>query len=272
MKYSGVILSRNEQHNIASCIANIQALTTEVLVIDDNSTDDTPTIAQGMGAIVFQRPLRNDWARQRNFGMELAESSWVLMIDADERFDSRAKSSLARFSPKKGIRAARLARRSHFNGQPLNHFRYNGDFQYRALSSDVRYDISRPVHELPLVSDRESVELPGLIEHYWTTGPKELFEKWARYSEIEGRMLANKHQPPLPVKVARHLARIPVQHAYLDGWAGLINVAAEVYGDFVHTKARRLAKHESHFDDVVSIDSEVVSPVARSNTGHLVRF
>ncbi|MBI2009105.1 glycosyltransferase family 2 protein [Candidatus Saccharibacteria bacterium] len=258
MKYSAVILTRNEQHNIAECIGNLQPLANEVIVVDDYSADDTPNIAADLGAIVFQRPLNNNWAEQRDFGMEITASPWVLMVDADERFDSLAHKSLTEFNPINGVRAASFIRRSHFNGRPLNHFRYKGDPQFRALHSNVRYMPTRPVHELPDLVEGETIRLPGQIEHYWHLDTKELFSKWKRYSEIEGRMLAEKSQRPLPVKIVRHLARIPIEQAYLDGWAGIVNVAGEVYGDIIHARARKNAIRELTANNISALPSLLI--------------
>lgn len=84
MNISAVVLTKNEERNIEECLETL-GFCDEVVVVDDNSTDKTRTIAKKLGAKVYQRDLNGDFAAQRNFGMEKASGKWVLFIDADER-------------------------------------------------------------------------------------------------------------------------------------------------------------------------------------------
>jgi glycosyltransferase involved in cell wall biosynthesis len=81
---SAVILTKNEEKNIKDCLQSL-AWCDELIVIDDNSEDKTQEIARKMGAKVFARSLNNDFAAQRNFGLEKATQDWVLFVDSDER-------------------------------------------------------------------------------------------------------------------------------------------------------------------------------------------
>ena len=80
---SAVVLTRNEAKNIVDCIANLK-FCSEVIVIDDYSSDETVNLAERSGAKVFFRKLNKDFASQRNFGLQKATCAWALFIDADE--------------------------------------------------------------------------------------------------------------------------------------------------------------------------------------------
>lgn len=59
MRVSVVIPTRNEASALAHVLADIPAwLVTEVLVVDSNSTDGTPEVAERMGARVIREPRR----------------------------------------------------------------------------------------------------------------------------------------------------------------------------------------------------------------------
>ncbi len=78
-----IVLTKNEAPRIARCLASCQALTDELLVIDSGSTDDTVSIARGLGATVVQR----DWpgrAAQSNHAASLVKTDWYFQLDADE--------------------------------------------------------------------------------------------------------------------------------------------------------------------------------------------
>jgi len=78
------ILTKNEDKNIEGCFKTLKWCD-EIIVIDDYSEDKTVAMARKLGAQVFQHPLNNDFAQQRNFALTKAKGDWVLFVDADER-------------------------------------------------------------------------------------------------------------------------------------------------------------------------------------------
>ncbi|MGH7970447.1 MAG: glycosyltransferase [Limisphaerales bacterium] len=54
----------------------------QVIVVDNQSTDQTASIARGLGAIVVPEPVRNI-ARARNAGARVAEGEVLFFLDAD---------------------------------------------------------------------------------------------------------------------------------------------------------------------------------------------
>lgn len=83
MKLTAVITTRNEEANIANCIAAFDRFRgdVEIIVVDNASTDATKSIAERMGARVFDKgPERS---AQRNLGWQEAKTDWVVVLDAD---------------------------------------------------------------------------------------------------------------------------------------------------------------------------------------------
>ena len=83
MKLSVVIPTRNEADNIANCIHAFDAFRedVELIVVDNESTDDTKKIAAELGAKVLDKgPERS---AQRNLGWKTAAADWVIFLDAD---------------------------------------------------------------------------------------------------------------------------------------------------------------------------------------------
>ena len=81
---SVLILAKNEENNIADCIKSC-SFAKEILVIDDNSTDNTKQIALDLGAVVINRAMNGDWGGQQTFAIKKAKYDWIFFIDADER-------------------------------------------------------------------------------------------------------------------------------------------------------------------------------------------
>lgn len=80
---SAVILTHNNQSSIGRLIRSLHWCD-EVLVIDDQSADRTRAIAKKLGAKVFIRPLKDNFAAQRNFGLAQITADWAFFVDTDE--------------------------------------------------------------------------------------------------------------------------------------------------------------------------------------------
>ena len=90
-----IVLTFNEEKNIENCVKSVRHLG-PVIVIDSFSSDRTPSIARGLGCKVILREFSN-YSDQRNFALSLRDinTSWILMIDADEILDQTALDVLA---------------------------------------------------------------------------------------------------------------------------------------------------------------------------------
>lgn len=80
---TAVVLTKNEEEAIKNCLQSL-SWCDEVIVIDDESVDNTVKIAQSSKATVYVRALNNNFSSQRNFGLQKAKGDWVLFVDADE--------------------------------------------------------------------------------------------------------------------------------------------------------------------------------------------
>jgi len=81
---SVMVITKNEAHNIGACLHSAM-FADQIVVVDSGSTDETVQIAKSLGAEVV---VSTDWPGfgvQKNRALALANSEWVLSLDADER-------------------------------------------------------------------------------------------------------------------------------------------------------------------------------------------
>lgn len=92
-KISAIILAKNEEKKIERAAASI-LFCDEVIVVDDESIDETTKKAEKAGAKVLIHPLKNGFAEQRNWAMKQAKNDWILFIDADEELSEELEKEI----------------------------------------------------------------------------------------------------------------------------------------------------------------------------------
>jgi len=78
-----VIAAHDESANIEACIVSVE-WAGEVIVVENDSLDDTADLAKGAGATVISPPFTTIGAA-RNQAIVRAKTPWILVLDADER-------------------------------------------------------------------------------------------------------------------------------------------------------------------------------------------
>lgn len=84
MLLSAALIVKNEAKFLAACLASLQGLVDETVVVDTGSTDGSREIAVQAGARVDEVAWTGDFSAARNRALELARGEWILCIDADE--------------------------------------------------------------------------------------------------------------------------------------------------------------------------------------------
>jgi len=82
------LIVRDEQDNLGDCLASLSAFADTVVVGDTGSTDGTVALAEAAGAEVHRIDWPDSFAAARNHALDLAQSDWALVIDADEWIDA----------------------------------------------------------------------------------------------------------------------------------------------------------------------------------------
>ena len=83
------MIVKNEEKQLARCLASAMPVIDQLVVVDTGSTDRTVAIAGAFGAQVLRYEWHNDYASARNFAIEAATGDWILVLDADESLAER---------------------------------------------------------------------------------------------------------------------------------------------------------------------------------------
>jgi glycosyltransferase involved in cell wall biosynthesis len=120
MLLSAVIITRNEERNIARCLESLRGVADDIVVVDSGSVDRTEEIFRSHG-VNF---IRQDWlgySAQKNFANGHARSDWILSLDADEALSDGLRRSIVELKDQGAIRVGRFARRTNYCGHWVRH-------------------------------------------------------------------------------------------------------------------------------------------------------
>jgi len=221
---TAVIAAHDESANIEACIASVE-WASEVIVVENDSIDDTIDRARGAGATVIS-PRFTTIGGSRNHGIERARTPWVFVVDADERCTPELAAEIAKVIDKPANHSAfRVPRRNFFLGKEIRHGGWGSDRPIRLFRKELRYNASL-VHEHVNVTG-ETGELRNALLHYTYTSLDQYFEKFNRYSRWwaeqnhargrRGSASAVVLKPP-----ARFFGMYLLKGGFLDGAHGLL--------------------------------------------------
>lgn len=83
------MIVKNEEANLPRCLASVQGLVDEIVVVDTGSTDYTMAIAESFGAKRSSFAWIDDFSAARNESLRRCTGDWILVLDADEAIDPR---------------------------------------------------------------------------------------------------------------------------------------------------------------------------------------
>ena len=221
---SVIIAARNEAAEIAACVASVD-WAAEVIVVENDSTDDTFALATAAGATAFRHAFSTIGA-QRNAAIARASRAWVLVVDADERGTPALGDAVRSTIDRADARAAyRTRRRNFFMGREIRHGGWERDMPIRLFRRELRYD-ERSVHEHVIVTEGVGV-LDEALLHTPYASLQEYFEKlqrysrwWAEQNSARGRRASVADLIVKPM--ARFLYMLVVRSGWRDGTHGVV--------------------------------------------------
>lgn len=162
-----IVIARNEERCIGRCLTSAAPYVDELLLLDTGSTDRTIEIAREAGARVVHFQWIDDFAAARNAALDTVDTSWRIILDADEWFDDSAMvlRELRGMEPTfvGTLNVCSLLDTDTNTGLPLQ----TSNWLSRVLPPKVRYAgriHENPVHSLPIRRLPVTVWHDGYIE------------------------------------------------------------------------------------------------------------
>jgi glycosyltransferase involved in cell wall biosynthesis len=189
---SVIIIAKDEERNIAACVASARKLG-EAIVVDTGSADRTIELARQSGAAVASEQWMG-FAQQRQQSLRRAHNEWVLFLDADERLDAALSDQILALAPVAAVDGYLLRRRNYFLGHPMRNYRWANDWQLRLFRRDKAMIAPVAVHEGVTVPGRTERVTRGAIEHDTVPSLGKHIDKLNRYTTLEAKQKFDRGQ------------------------------------------------------------------------------
>ena len=165
-KLSAVIITFNEEKNIARCLDSLEGVVDEIVVVDSFSKDNTKQICLDRGARFIENPFEGH-IEQKNFAMMQAENDYVLSLDADEALSENLKKSILEAKKNLNHDAYTFNRLTNYCGQWIKHCGWYPDRKLRIWNKTKGKWGGENPHDMVLMENGTSSEyLKGDLLHY----------------------------------------------------------------------------------------------------------
>lgn len=227
---TAIILTKNEENTIANCIETVRWCS-EIIVIDNNSTDATASIAENAGARVISFKS-TDFAKKRELGLKRAKTDWVFYIDADERVTPRLYQEIAVHLETNDSVALRLRRENICYGAQFNFGGWQDDYVTRIFKRSALTGWSGEIHESPVFEGTPKTLHTPLL-HFTHRSTQENLLKSSQWTIQEATLLFEAGIPPvtfltlLRKGIMEFIRRAYIKKGYKDGLAGIIEAMVQ---------------------------------------------
>ncbi len=168
MNISVVISTRNRAASLERTLASVKGLADEIIVIDNESEDETAAVAKKFRAKVFTRPNNLMLNVNKNFGFSKATGDWILCLDDDEELTLELKKEMQdAVRNTKDIVGYWVPRRNIIFGRWIEHGIWWPDRQLRLFKRGMGTYKEQHVHEyIEVVGRTENLSHPYIHHNY----------------------------------------------------------------------------------------------------------
>lgn len=190
IQLSVVIITFNEEKNIARCLDSVKNVADDIVVVDSFSTDRTKEICESKGARFIEYKFEG-YIEQKNFAVTHAKFPHVLSLDADEALSDELKKNILSVKNNWKHDGYYMNRLTNYCGKWIHHCGWYPDKKLRLLDSRKgkwgginphdKYDMND--------GDKSTGFLKGDILHYSFYSVNEHYKQAEKFSEISARAL-----------------------------------------------------------------------------------
>lgn len=236
-KISVVISVFNAQDSLGRTLRSL-SWASEVIVVDNQSTDQTAAIAKKFGAKILVRKNNPMLNVNKNFGFEKVKNEWILSLDSDEEIPSALAQEMEQATGDTTVSGYWIPRKNIIFGRWIRHGLWWPDKQLRLFRKGSGKFPCKHVHEY-LEVDGPTGELLVPYIHYNYTSVSQFIHKMDSLyteSEVEKHVQSGYQiswMDALRFPVSDFVKVYFAQKGYRDGLHGLVLAILQSFYSFV---------------------------------------
>lgn len=252
IKLSAAIIVYNEERNIGRCLASLQGIADDIIVVDSFSTDKTVEISLQYNANVHQQEFLG-YAEQKNFANALCKYSYIISLDADEVISTDLKQEIVAIKKNFDADAYELNRLTNYAGKWVHHCGWYPDRKIRIFKKDKARWAGSRLHETLEIDSTNIKRLNSDLLHYSFHSERDHLLQIDKFTNISSKELFDKGKRPnfyfLYIKpIIRFITDYIIKLGILDGATGFTVCKNSAYAAYL--KYSKLKHHwinyESH--------------------------
>lgn len=242
---SVVIITYNEERNIARCLESVSSVADEIVVLDSFSKDRTREICLSYGAKFYEHAF-DGHIQQKNRAITYASHPYILSLDADEALDDILKKSILEVKANWTHDGYYMNRLTNYCGHWVRHCNWYPDTKLRLWDSRKgSWTGINPHDKYELKEgDKNTRHLKGDILHYSYYSVADHYKQVEYFTNIASKAFVEAgKKAPLYKLVANPVAKF-IDHyllhlGFLDGKAGYLISKISAYATWLKYKKIR---------------------------------
>ncbi len=227
-----VAICKNEERDLPGFLENLLPWVDEIVLVDDGSTDQTVALANRAGnkvrIVVDARKDGEFFADQRNKGVALAQSDWLLHMDIDERVTAALRDEIQRAIQSEAFDAYHFRRLNYFLHRPMRGGGWqNWNQVHLAKRECLRFEGMFHERVVLNVQEERVGQLQSKMIHLNDASYEERMHKSLTYSteqatRLKTRFRRIKWHHILMLPIFEFVRKYIAQRGFRDGVPGLI--------------------------------------------------
>lgn len=256
IKISAVIITFNEEKNIARCLQSLQGVADDIVVVDSFSKDKTQEICASFG-VRFVQHIFEGHIEQKNWAITQALYPHVLSLDADEALDETLKQEIVRAKENWLFDGYYMNRLTNYCGKWVHHCGWYPDTKLRLWDSRLgAWGGDNPHDKYELFADaaptggqdKNTSKLKGDILHYSYYTREDHYKQVNYFTDIlaKAQFKKGKTAPVLTLffsPIVKFIKDYFFNLGFLDGKTGFVICRISAYATYLkYRKLRNLIK------------------------------
>ena len=247
---SAVIITFNEEKNIARCLDSLQGLVDEIVVLDSYSQDATRSICERYGVKFFEHAF-DGHIQQKNRAISYASSPYILSLDADEAIDEKLKKAILEVKQNFSKDGYYMNRLTNYCGHWVKHCGWYPDAKLRLWDSRKgEWTGINPHDKYELKNGNKNTgHLKGDILHYSYYSIEDHYKQVDYFTNIASKAYFDKGKKAPLYKlvlnpIAKFIDHYILHRGFLDGRAGFLISKISAYATYLKYKKLRELRHQ----------------------------